>query len=42
MSAGSRWPDRRGYSHDLAEEIGVKNVFCTVWGMINEMVGRPE
>lgn len=27
---------------ELAESIGVKNVFCTVWGMVNEMVSRSE
>ena len=27
---------------EIVEEIGTKNVFCTVWGMINEMVGKPD
>lgn len=27
---------------ELAEGIGVRDVFCTVWGMVNEMVGKPD
>jgi hypothetical protein len=27
---------------ELAESIGKKDVFCTVWGVVNEMVGKTD
>lgn len=27
---------------EFVSELGAKNVFCTIWEMINEVVGKPE